>query len=166
MYPKSSPSVLPSLYTGVFWFVLFSLLWLLLTRGQGLIFGLFFALAASCSALFLHLRPRRIIWRHLPAALLFFLTALTQGALNVALRTLRRDCQLHPAWVRYEFDCADPSLQLLVAAIVGLLPGTVASRIDDDIMTLHLLDSRMDWETTIRHVERHVTELMPARRVP
>ncbi|MDO8909980.1 MAG: Na+/H+ antiporter subunit E [Pseudohongiella sp.] len=145
------------------WAVVYAALWALLSGNQGWGFGiLFIALASVCSHK-TRLHAPALVWRHLPGFLLFFLQRLVAGGLDVALRTLSRKLAISPAWVDYELktDSADVSLSL--SAIVGLLPGTLAAKIDGHRMRVHLLDGRADWQRDIARLESHLALLLRAR---
>lgn len=146
---------------GLFWFALFALLWMLLSANAGWYLGLPFVLGASTVALALGLHPWRLRLRHLPGFVLFFLIYSLLGALDVARRTLRPRCRIQPGWAEYTMQTSDPRQQLLLSAIIGLLPGTLASRIDGQSLTLHLLDTSADWQGSAQRLEQHLIRLLP-----
>ena len=144
----------------IFWLLFYSALWLLLSRGDGLGFGLFFSLAATAVALRLELQPWIFRIVYLPAAAAFFLRAQLHGAWNVGKRTIQINCHLKPAWVGYTFNSTDERLQLLLCAVVGLMPGTLAARVERNTLYLHLLDIDMDWHSTVAEMERQLSRLV------
>jgi multicomponent Na+:H+ antiporter subunit E len=144
----------------VFWLLFYSALWLLLSRGNGLGFGLIFSLAATAVALWLKLQPWTFQIIYLPPCIAFFLRAQLHGAWNVGKRSLQIDCRLKPAWVGYKFSSDDARLQLLLSALVGLLPGTLAARVEANTMYLHLLDIDMEWHSTVMEMERQLSRLL------
>jgi len=146
----------------MFWLLLYSALWLLLSRGNGLGFGFVFSLAATAVALRLELQPWTFRIIYLPACAAFFVRTLLQGAWNVGKRTVQINCHLKPAWVGYKFTCSDQRLQLLLCAVVGLLPGTLAARVEANTMYLHLLDIDMEWHSAVAGMERQLSRLLVA----
>jgi len=144
----------------VFWLLLYSALWLLLSRGSGLGFGLVVCLAATAVALRLELQPWTFRVIYLPACAAFFVRTLLQGAWNVGKRSLQINCRLKPAWVGYKIGSSDQRLQLLLSAVVGLLPGTLAARVEANTMYLHLLDIDMEWHSTVTEMERQLSRLL------
>jgi multicomponent Na+:H+ antiporter subunit E len=149
--------VLPA---AIFWLLFYGAVWLLLSRGQGLGFGLLFSMAATAVALRLELRPWTFRVLYLPAAVAFFIRVQLHGAWNVSRRTLQISCRLQPAWVAYRCNCEDQRIQLFLSAVVGLLPGTLAARVEADTMYLHLLDVDMEWRPTIVEMERQLVRLL------
>jgi len=51
-------------------------------------------------------------------------------------------------------------VRLLLSAMVGLLPGTLASRVDADEMRVHVLDERLPWQATVAELERRLERLL------
>jgi multicomponent Na+:H+ antiporter subunit E len=137
-------------------------LWLLLTGASGWAFGLVLALAASVLSLWLQLPFPRLKVFHLPAFLGFFLLEVLVGAWDVARRALHPRMPLDPAWVTHRFQCADPRVRLGLSALVGLMPGTLASHIADDTLHLHVLDHAQAWRLPVQKMEMHLARLVGA----
>ena len=53
-------------------------------------------------------------------------------------------------------------MRLLLSALVGLLPGTLASRIDGGQLRVHVLDEQLPWQATIAELERRLERLLGA----
>ena len=53
-----------------------------------------------------------------------------------------------------------PRVRLLLSALVGLLPGTLSSRIEGDHMQVHVLDERLAWQPTVAELERWLERLL------
>lgn len=145
----------------LFWTIGFALLWMLLTGNAGWYLGLPFVLAAAWLAVALELKPWRLRLSRLPGFILFFLTFSLLGAWDVARRTLLPGHRIRPGWTEYSMQTQDPRQQLLFSAIIGLLPGTLAARIDGQQMKLHLLDTDADWMHGAQRLERHLMQLLP-----
>lgn len=139
----------------------YALIWLVLSNNQGWGFGLVtIALAVLC-ALSAKLTVPRMAWRHLPAFLGFFLSRMLVGGVDVARRTLRSKPDVEPGWVQHSLASSSPFDRLLLSAMTGLFPGTLAARIDGDIMLVHALDTRRDWQDDLVVLEKHLTRLFP-----
>lgn len=145
----------------LFWLLMHAGLWYLLTNGDGWEIGIPSACLASLLALHLELRPWRLRLLYLPLFLGFFMRAAFAGAADVARRSLLPTCAIAPEWVRYRFIVADPRVRLLVSAVIGLFPGTLASKIDGDELHLHILDrGGIDWRINVMQLEQQLTRLL------
>lgn len=146
------------------WLLLYSLLWYLLSGGQGWELGLASAFLATAAALKLQLQPSRIHYLRLPGFLLFFSQKVIAGAWDVARRTVHPGCPLNPAWVVYELNASTSvAAGSLCSAMVGLLPGTLASKLDKRQMHLHILDDRQPWQPTVAKLEQQLDQLLISR---
>ena len=151
----STATVLAVIYAG---------LWLLLSNNQGWGFGaVFIALAVLC-ALSAGLSLPRVAWRFLPGFLAFFGGRMVLGGIDVARRTLGRRTDVKPGWVQHKLSTSSESARLLLSAICGLLPGTLAARIDGDIMQVHTLDTRRDWQSDLTSLESYLARLFPVSK--
>lgn len=142
------------------WALMYSLLWLMLSAGQGWYFAIPLVVVASLLSLALGLEPPRL---HIPALLPFagfFIAKLMAGGWDVAQRALRPSLPLAPGWVHYALRCQGHSLRLTLSALVGLLPGTYAARIDGDHLLIHVLDHRQPWRSVVAELERRLVALM------
>lgn len=141
--------------------LVYAALWLVLSNNQGWGFGLVFVALAVLCALSAKVRVRPVAWRFLPGLVVFFLRSMVIGGLDVARRTVGRSADVHPGWVRHQLGESSPLARLLLSAITGLLPGTLAARIDGDIMQVHTLDTRQDWQRDVSRLEHHLARLLP-----
>lgn len=143
------------------WLILFSLLWALLSGGAGWYLGLPFVLLASITAVLVRLQSPALRLRALPAFSYFFLLSSLLGAWDVARRTLSPQLRIQPGWANYATRTRDMRARLLLSAIIGLLPGTLASRLDETEgqLEIHLLDSNQDWQATVQRLEDLLDQL-------
>lgn len=154
-HPTRSPLVV----NGIYWLLVYACLWWLLAGNAGWGFGALCISAAGGLSLWLGVQPLYLKLLHLPQFLWFFFRELLIGAWDVAHRALHPRLPIDPAWVKFRFNCSNQRVRLLLPAMVGLLPGTVATRSDTTYMYLHVLDQRQDWHTTIAKMETHLTQL-------
>ena len=89
----------------------------------------------------------------LPGFLTFFLRHMLLGGWDVARRALQPRCQLQPAWHPYPLTSRSPRVRLLLSALVGLLPGTLSSRIEGDRRA-------PAWQPTVAELERRLERLL------
>ena len=151
---------------GLAWSLFYAAIWALFTRGSGWTLGLPSVLLAAGLSLWLGLRPWRLSWRRLPGFVWFFLSRMAFGAWDVAVRAILPGPSLQPVWVDYRMRCQSPRVRLLLSAMVGLLPGTLSSRIDGDCMRLHVLDERQPWHATVIDLEARLARLLDGRGEP
>lgn len=137
------------------WTLLYSLLWLLLGAGDGWLFGVLVAIPAALVTLALKLSVPTVRLAAVPGFIGFFLVNLVAGGWDVAWRALRPSMPLHPVWVYYPLRCR-PDQRLALSVLVGLLPGTLATRIDDDRLLLHVLDNRQPWQPVVARIEQRL----------
>ncbi|MGD8174555.1 Na+/H+ antiporter subunit E [Marinimicrobium sp. ARAG 43.8] len=145
------------------WLLLFAALWAVISGAEGWAFGVPASLAAATLAWRLPLPWPSLRWRHLPAFIAFFLRELTLGAWDVARRILHPRVPIDPAWHTYSLHSHNPRVHLMLSALVGLLPGTMASHFDNGILHLHILDSRQPWSSTVARLEWHLERLLGER---
>lgn len=147
---------------GSYWLLIYGALWLLISDANGLVFGLVCALAATGLSLWLQLPPVGLRLLYLPHFLLFFLTETLLGAWDVARRALHPQLPLDPAWVSYALTCPNPRVRLVLSAMVGLMPGTLSTHVDDKNLYLHILDQRQAWRAPVAKMETHLARLLGA----
>lgn len=150
-------------WQGLNWLALYTVLWFLLTGGAGWGFGLFCVLAAASISLRLGLSPYTLQLRHLPGFIGFFFRALWSGGWDVARRAYNPTLPLNPGWVSYPLTHNYPRVSLVLSAMVGLLPGTLCSRIVDQRLLLHVLDTEHPWQPTVSHLEARLLALLGAK---
>lgn len=147
---------------GLGWVALYALLWTLLAEGRGWGLGVPSILLAAWLSLWLGLRPWHPSLLALPGFVGFFLGRMIAGGWDVAVRALHPRRPLHPAWLCYTLQSRSPRVRLLLSALVGLLPGTLASRIEGERMHVHVLDERQAWQPTVAELERRLQRLLHA----
>ena len=141
--------------------IAYALLWLVLSNNQGWAFGAVFIVLAVTCALSARLTLPPMRWRFLPGFLVFFLSRMLTGGTDVARRTVGMTPDVAPGWVHYPLTEASAFAHLLLSAMTGLLPGTLAARIEGDSMLVHTLDTRRDWHSDIASLESHLARLFP-----
>lgn len=144
------------------WVLLFAVLWWLLAGFNGWLFAITAALGGAAVAMRLALPLPQLHWRRLPRFLGFFAVQLVLGGWDVARRALHPRLPLAPGWVSYRFTSTNPRVHMLLSAIVGLLPGTLASHYDHQQMAVHALDQHSDWHPTIARLESLLDRLLIA----
>lgn len=148
----------------VFWLLLYTALWWLLSGGAGWYIGIPCVLGATSLSRWLGSPPWHLRLRALPGFMLFFLGALISGGWDVARRAIQPRPSLRPAWVRYPLSISQQRYRLLFASMIGLLPGTLATHIDGDHLCMHVLDERLPWQAGAARLERQLAALLGEAR--
>lgn len=157
--PRSDFSL--KLRNSPFWLLLHSGLWALLSGGSGWYLGVPVVVAATLLSCWLQATPWYLRLTRLPALAAFFLYELVLGGWDVARRALHPQLPLDPAWVRYELQTPNPQVHLLLSAIVGLMPGTLASQFQAGHLHLHVLDQQQSWADTVARMEHLLAAVLP-----
>jgi multicomponent Na+:H+ antiporter subunit E len=141
---------------------LLALLWWAVSEGRAdsWWFGVPAALCASAASL--HFSPATRTLRPWPALrlLIWFLGRSLLAGADVAVRALRPSMPLAPGFVRVRMRLVDAGARVLLADLLTLLPGTLASGFDDDTLLLHVLDERLPVSRQVRDLEERVAELL------
>ena len=144
--------------------LLLALLWWALTGGQpsGLLFGAVLVLAVTALSVRSIAPVGTLRFSALPAFLIFFLSEMFKGGLDVARRALHPRLPIRPDFRIFLFRSHGRGQQVLLAWTAGLLPGTVSVELGDGELEIHVLDDRMPVEETLRRLERRIDALLPA----
>ncbi|EMR13831.1 hypothetical protein MPL1_02838 [Methylophaga lonarensis MPL] len=148
------------LQTGAIWCAFYFLLWLILAAAEAPLFGLLLAMFAAWVSVGINNTRWFIRLSALPAFIIFFLIELWLGAWDVARRAVHPAVPLNPAWVSYPLKTTDEQVRLLLSALTGLLPGTLASHYQQGELHVHVLDQQQDWADIISRLESHLTRLL------
>lgn len=134
-------------------------LWASFSHGEGWSLGIPSILLAVLLSLWLGVRPWQLALTELPGFIRFFLGRMVAGGWDVAIRALHPRRPLQPAWLDYRLHSRSPKVRLMLSALVGLLPGTLASRIEGEHMRVHVLDKRQAWQPTVVELEQRLQRL-------
>lgn len=150
-----------SLRTGLLRFFLFSLLWYWLTDGDlnSWPIGLpVVMLAALVSVLMLPASS----WS-LPgfvSFILFFLWHSLRGGTDVAWRALHPKMPISPALHNFRFRLPPGFPRVFMANTVNLLPGTLSAEVDDECLTVHVLDASGTFITELHMLEKRLARML------
>jgi multicomponent Na+:H+ antiporter subunit E len=142
-------------------------LWIVLARGElsSFAFGLpFIVVAAFLAGRQVPISGRR---RLMPAVRLavFFLGRCMVAGIDVARRAFGPRDAIRPGLVDYRFTVARGAPRALLASIVTLLPGTMSTAIEGDLLRLHVLDTRLDVVGEVAGIELLLAAVFPNRPV-
>ena len=150
---------------GVFirWLLLFIALWTIISGADGWGFGIPASLVAAFWAWRQPLTWPALHCRYLPGFVAYFLLKLAVGAWDVAWRIVHPQLPINPAWQPYPLQSDNARVHLMLSALANLLPGTLATHFDKDILYLHILDQTQPWEHTVARLEWHLEQLLGER---
>ncbi|PLW82544.1 sodium:proton antiporter [Kineobactrum sediminis] len=141
-------------------FFIWTALWALLSQNSGWVFGIPVAALATLAGYRLGLRSGPVRPQALPTFLVFFLRELFSGGVDVARRALHARLPIAPAWQIFTLTSRDPRVCLMLSALVGLLPGTLASHHKGSELYVHTLDQHRDWQSTVARLENLLSRLL------
>lgn len=145
---------------------LMAVLWWAITQGraESWLFGAPIIVAAALASLALQGRQR---WRLRPLAaariLPWFLARSLAAGVDVALRVLRPQPRIAPAFVVVRTRLTDPGARVLLADSMSLLPGTLSAGLRGDALELHVLDRAAPVADEVRAIETRIAELLGLR---
>ncbi len=150
------PSGLAGIYlrTWLLRFVLFSLIWWVLTDGAMNSWPIGLPAVLLATLLSVMLMPAlswslRGILRFIP----YFLWYSMRGGVDVARRAMHPRLPISPGLFDYRFRLPPGLSRVFMANIVSLLPGTLSVELGEEILRVHVLD-----ETAAINEELHILE--------
>lgn len=146
--------------------LLFALLWWIAVEGRldAWWMGLFAAAAATVVSLVL-LPPGKV--RVSPRGFLgflgFFVWQSTKGGMQVAAMALRGRLDLRPTVLELSLGLPPGLPRVLMASVLGLMPGTVGVQLTGDRLRVHVLDERLPVAAGMRGLEAHIAQMFGER---
>lgn len=142
--------------------VILALLWWIIAQGQAgaWLIGLPAVVLAAMASIYLgRAKLPRISLTGLASFIALFLRESLRGGLDVARRTLAPQLRIRPGFKHYHLRLSEPSARVLMINCIGLLPGTLAARLDGDQVELHLLNAGDDPEPELIRLEQAIARL-------
>jgi multicomponent Na+:H+ antiporter subunit E len=90
----------------------------------------------------------------------FFVVQSVLGGVDVARRSIHPSLPISPGLVEVELEHDDARVRAGVAAVVSMLPGTVAATIGQQSILVHALDTGQDVAARVRAAERRVASAL------
>lgn len=90
-----------------------------------------------------------------------FLWESLRGGIDVATRILSPQMRVRPGFVTYPVLLQCDAARMFFINCVSLLPGTLAADFNDNLLTIHMLDERIDPEDELRRLEQAVLRIYP-----
>lgn len=151
------------------WTGLYAVLWWALADGQPGSWGVGVAAACAAAALTVVLAPARLVRWSLGGAvgfLPFFLWQSLRGGIDVALRASSPSMPLAPGFVRYRWNLPEGPARVLFANCVSLSPGTLSARLDEEGVTVHVLDLSQPTTARLSALEARVAAVFGVSSSP
>ena len=99
------------------------------------------------------------VWSEMPRYLLFFFLHSLLGGVDVARRVLQRNISIAPELYVHKMRLPSGLPQVMMANSVGLLPGTLSVELENNMLTVHVLDKRTDFIAELDAVENNIARL-------
>lgn len=144
----------------VSWAGILILLWWLLTDGAVSSWwigvpAILLALSVSTA----QVSPAVLVFSELPRFLMFFVKHSLLGAVDVARRVLQRNMSIAPELYEYTMRLPLGLPQVTMANCVGLLPGTLSVKVENNMLTVHILDKHTDFLAELELVESNIARI-------
>jgi multicomponent Na+:H+ antiporter subunit E len=105
-------------------------------------------------------RPRLLgLVRFVP----YFVGQSFMGGLDVTRRALTSPPDLDPDIVDYAVGLSGETPRVTFVNVVSLLPGTLSTRLEDDVLRVHVLDRRLPVRDQLRRLEARIADLYGER---
>jgi len=141
--------------------VIFSVIWWVLADGDptSWLFGGPTVLIATL--LSIHLLPRAPVSVFgLAQFLSFFVWHSVAGGIDVASKALHRRIPIAPNLVEYRLRLPEGPGRILMTDAISLLPGTLSVNLQDECLTVHVLDESRPFMCELQNLELHISRLL------
>lgn len=139
-----------------------ALLWWVLAQGAPESAAVGVVTVGLAAAVSVRLQPGMLSvspWQVVPF-ILFFLRESVRGGVQVALLALRPGLDLRPGTLEVALRLPHEPARVLLAALVGLMPGTLAIGLEGNLLRLHVLHRDMGAERGVRMAEDRLARLL------
>lgn len=96
----------------------------------------------------------------------FFLKASLFSGFDVVRRAIMPRILLSPDLIDYRLSLSTDAARIFMADAVSLLPGTLSAGLDQDKLTVHVLDRNMPIQAELRALEKRVAAMLEATDRP
>lgn len=140
----------------------FAALWWLLALGapESWTIGVPTVVAATLLSLALAPGPLPAVrLTRFPAFAFYFLRESAKGGIDVAARALRPAMPLKPGFATVPLGALESPQRLVFAVLVSLMPGTLAVRLEDDTLRVHVIDTGLPVAANLGELRNRLTAL-------
>ena len=103
---------------------------------------------------------KQLVWRNLVVFIPRFLLRSLLGGIDVAWRAFHPARPIAPELIAYPLRLPPGLPQVFMANTVSLLPGTLSATIEENVLTVHVLNKRGDIQRELRKVEDDVSRML------
>lgn len=148
--------------------VSFALFWWIAAEGSLIAWPMAAIAVAASVAVSLRLLPpgktSTISMVGLVGFLGYFIKQSVLGGMQVARLALQRRPQLHPAILAVPLTLPPGLPRMLLTGTLGLMPGTLGVRLEDELLHLHVLDCGMPITEEAEQLAAHIARLFGVQR--
>ncbi|MBP2280790.1 multicomponent Na+:H+ antiporter subunit E [Psychrobacter sp. PL19] len=143
--------------------LLFSIIWWVLSGGEAgsWVIG---APAVVCAvAVSIALSPPvKVVWWRLVAFMPFFVWQSLKGGIEVAQLAFQPSMSLAPELIEYPLRLSSGLAQVAMINVTSLLPGTLSSEIEGNVLKIHILDSQSNYLAELQRLEQRLGQIFPS----
>ena len=144
----------------VFRILLFLLTWWVLTDGDASSWWIGLPAVILSTILSITLFPPvHIAFIRLAAFIPLFLIYSIKGAFDVALRVFNPRLPISPNMVKYSLNLPPGLPRIFMINLVNLIPGTLTVALEDNELSIHIMDSQHDFKTELMQLEEQVAKI-------
>jgi multicomponent Na+:H+ antiporter subunit E len=146
--------------------VWFALLWVVLTDAadrQPVMAASSIAVATTASLWLWPRGPHHLRWPSVPVLVAYFLWHALRGGIDVALRALSPVLPTRATVIHYETLLPTDTARVVMAWMVGLMPGTACVGLDGTTLSVHVIDGRAYGSADLRRLERRIGDVFGQR---
>ncbi|MQA89883.1 MAG: cation transporter [Gemmatimonas sp.] len=138
------------------------LLWIILTGGrtEDWMLGVLVVMASAYASLRILLPS---VFLLSPVGMIRFIAVFLaysfRGGIDVAIRASRRFPDIEPGFVHYTTVLPFGASRTFFVAVIGLLPGSLTARLEDDRLQVHLLNRHADVTPQLRSLEERIADM-------
>lgn len=139
---------------------LFLLLWWILTDGDSSSWWIGIPAVLLATMVSIAMVPAiSFVWFELLRFIPFFLLHSLLGGIDVARRAFQPNMPIAPDLIEYSMRLPAGLPQVLMANTVGLLPGTLSTEIERNVLTVHVLDKGTEFLAELEALEQIVARM-------
>ena len=140
--------------------ILFLIIWMVLTNGNmlSLWIGLPSTVVAAVTSMAL-IPPLKWNFNAFLKFIPFFFKHSLMGGFDVMWRVFHPTLPINPDLVRYRLSIPEGFAQDIMVDAISLLPGTLSVEVEDNVLSIHVLNVENDIQREVSLIESHLSEI-------